>query len=418
MKKALCFTLVMVLLVGVLAGCKPESTGESTSTGTNPSSTASQPSTGTVQDPNKPTAQEDVKLKAYASALTALHAYAVGLKEKKNVPITYAYTDSDGNEATLTGNQALTRYYNDLQNMGSIDKWIEKSDFVVENYGVDENVFCDRETLLSRFTWLEDVVVSQDLTYYAESAEREFTTSYFVYDKDGRILRGENITEVLMYYYQTYGTCLNPAWSILPFVGYNSDGRINTLTYTDDYLADGTLMPSAKITTVTQITYDKDGKITATSTTGERKESYTYTYAIAATMGEEGKATGKRDGVTWHYDLYYDVDGFLSKEVLYSQYGDQVSTVSYSYTTDNLIRSISYSTEAMIRNSPVTASASFSFSYDTDDDERIVEVSINYGNYATYNTILDGSCEERTYSKRGRFAYNYGNYYFYSEEEN
>lgn len=416
MKKALCLVLALVLLAGVLAGCEPaapngdpskESITDTTPSATNP--------TTPVQDPNKPTAEEDAQLKAYAHALTSLHDYAVGLKKKKDVPITYVYTDKDGNEATATGNQALTRYYNDLQKMESIDKWIEKPGFVVENYGVDKKVFCDRETLLSRFTWLEDVVISQDLTYYAESAEREFSTTYFVYDKKGRIRRGEDITEVLMYYYQVYGTCLNPAWSVLPQVSYNSAGRVNKLTYSDDFLGDGTLSSRAKADMVTRVTYDRKGRITSTKTTGERKESYTYTYGIGATLLEEGKSTGKRDGVIWHYDLYYNKEGRLSKEVLYSQYGDQVSAVSYGYNTDGRIRSISYSKEVIVANMPATASAGFSFSYDTEDEDRVVAVTINYGKYATYNTILDGSYEERTYNKRGRFAYNYGNYYFYSE---
>lgn len=414
MKKALCLMLVLVLLISALAACSPDTPDESLATEAKPDPTtsATEPPTP-AQDPNQPTAYEDAQLKAYVQALVSLHDYAAGLKEGKNVPITYL--DNDDNEVIATGNQALTRYFDDLQEMGSIDKWIEKPGFVVENYGVDENIFCDRETLLSRFTWLEDVVVSQDLTYYAESAEREFSTSYFVYDRDGRILQGEDITEVLMYYYQVYGTCLNPAWSILPQVGYNSDGKVSKLTYTEDRLADGTLMPNAKVSMVTEVTYNKDNKITSTKTTGERKESFTYTYAIAATSGEEGKATGKRGELTWHYDLYYDVDGRLIKEVLYSQYGDQVSTVTYRYTTDDLISAISYSTEVIIRNTPMTASAGFSFKYDADDEDRIVEVSINYGQYATYSTILNGDCEDRTYSKRGRFTYNYGNYYFYSE---
>ena len=109
MKKVLCLILPMVIMATVLAGCKSAQTNETSSTtqstfATTPSTT--EPSVS-VQDPNQPTAQEDAKLKAYAQALTSLHAYAVGLKEKKNIPITYTYMDNDGNEATATGNQAL-----------------------------------------------------------------------------------------------------------------------------------------------------------------------------------------------------------------------------------------------------------------------------------------------------------------------
>ncbi len=253
----------------------------------------------------EPTAEEHALLEAYASILQDLH----------NENIRYW---EDGKY--LYGSAALGKFYAQLQEMAAIDEWLKNPDDPAVSYYFNSDYFCDRQTLMSRFTIVEDVYLGYIKTY--EDNMGNISTSdcrgMELYDAAGilvesivgeyPVLEPEGLLNgwIISFDRDDAGRILTKTLksgngSVLAILTYTYDdlGRIRSAHWKEN---DGE--------NDFDYVYDEAGNLTTVSGThSDSQHVFTYSYNEA---GQQTKAVYHRNGkLRCTFSLEYDGSGNL-----------------------------------------------------------------------------------------------------------
>ncbi len=281
-------------------------------------------------------------LEEYKNILSLLDAY------KANGNITYDYDGS-----TLEGGVALAHYYDDLQAMERVDGILQQSEEAAQ--------LPDRQSVLSRFTFLEDVatVITTTSTDSAGKQTTQYSSPWF-YSKEGTLIQADDLD------------VLDPRFAL------------------SDY-------PS----TAYQITYDEDGKIAEKVyiDNGEVVATCTYEYYYEHTTGE--KIRWNSDRVYSEVFYIYDRDDRLDRIKWNCDENERIGLCQFvrKFEYDDQERII---TDEIIQyeGSYDTKHGSFSGGYDSTS-----EISYKYRMEYTYNE--DGQRLSAVYSQE-RYTWDYG----------
>ncbi len=320
---------------------------------------------------NEPTEEERDMLEAYASILQNCHHGDFRFWE-------------DG--SYLYGSAAMERYYAQLQGMAAIDKWLENPDDTAVHYYFDSDYFCDRQTLMSRFTVLEDVYLGFVKTYednMGNLSGNDYSLA-LTYDPSG--ICTEEYGESIELIPESLITTWRRQYT------YDDAGRLAARTY---------FMGDNSIQAIITYTYDDQNRIQSAHWKENSGESdFAYTYDAS---GKLTGISGTRDGVVYAFSYRYDDAG----RQVYAEYTrNGTKQCSYTYEFDSSGNPVGAVCE--VPNSDVMRYYGDFFHYDIgthtytlDDRGRVIR-----------NEIIP----DVDYYAKITFDYFYGDYYFYSEE--
>ncbi len=387
MKKWTAIVLALITVLSLFVGCSkapatPPINGD----------LAAPPANNSGMDAN-----EASSLNRYRQILAILDNYAAGKALQ--------YTDDYGNMATLYDDDGvgayLGLYYDELAGMEAIDYLLEPG--VLESMG-QEPVSCDRQTLMARFTVIEDVALYERREQIEEEIGAIYFNTYIEYNKDGNIsfkpITLRYIDPILNAYNSTYGIYYydeNGTLIRIDDTHFDETGKILYIDYKDNRNED-------RRWTFTYTT-DADGNITQIEWTN----GFDYRRVMTVNYGNNGKVTSREL-------CYY----YINNE---DEWLNQCDRMDYTYDANGVLTQAVYTTQELydvrdVGNIPVIEKKD-TFNYTFDDQNRILTVKVLYGDeyytdeYLQCGNEIIGPEPQKASKDHQNVEYAYGTYAFY-----
>ncbi len=349
------------------------------------------PNIPTTTEKPQPNDDELTLLNEYRNIVRSLTDYETGTSTSF-----YYYNG----ETSYNGSAALAYVYGRLQELSSIDHWLEAG--ILEDRWNDTTTNPDRQAVLNKFTLVEDVL----LDIQQETLDNMGNTSkqhilYNRYNTDGQLIYTKNM-------------------HLITFAGMNS-------YYTPEYDASGRIIKctfgsSGNISAILTYTYDNAGKITKlVRKTNSGEIEYVYTY----------NAGGQVETIVWDYNFpselhyEYDAQGRVSKET-FTQLHDSdrpyniyhQSCVEYTYNAAGVLTNIVYSIPYYGYNysdetAIMTSNMQDQYTLVCDAQGRVTQATVIPGDRISVREDAGAVLDSPNYQK-ATYTVNYGTYYLYA----
>lgn len=340
---------------------------------------------GEITEPEWPSDEENVMIYQYMEILRQLNNYT-----ETGELVSY---EQVGDDMVDYGTQeTLGRFYEQLQNMSVIDKWLQKD--LPEHYvNAFDGLEKDREAVLARFTVLPDQLLK--ITQEIKDNMGNVMTQDILecqYDAEGRPANLETMNG-WKYFNYTKG-------SLIPFckvydeghITYDSNGRIEKVVEKSSDIIQAIYTP----------VYDENGNMVSCmvkKNSGEYENTYTYDengLLIEASINNDLDPIDS-------YTCSYDEQGRLLKEEVGPENGGYTSSCTYTYDESGRLQSVELL--KYWRGSPtdIDIYESSCHTYTYDDQGRIQSVHIVPGEAGSNNNFAEINQ-----------TYTYGPVYYYA----
>ncbi len=359
--------------------------------------------------PVEPTVEEDSMILRYLEIRQTLKDYT-------EAQLSFAY-------GPVYTNAYIGTLHEELLTMESLDRWLSDPVFMAEHYSVDPETYVDRQTLLSRFTVLEDVLLGYDETTVDQLGNSDTNSDVrFCYDENGTLIRLSGGTYI-SFASRPHATILASQMVLgggLEWEGlyqmdirgnlhytlqFNEDGTLAALVHRSNILETGLDDPNSDTYGIIKFAYDDQGRRTgAEAISGNLAPEYlTYVY------GEDGSlwADNSSADIGNYMTQSFDEQGRILRETIGSIWNDQ-------YMEDDVLEYIyggNGKPETMIHTQYYVGSLDRVDTYTChyDAQGRLISVSIAAGEDYDYSGIV----ERAPYSVEMTLIY--GSYWCYSE---
>lgn len=418
MKKLLYMILALIMVLSLCAcGQEKPNNDNNQNTQGNVNDSQGNNENGEYDYGSEPPAEIWEKINRCDEIATELKAYA------ESGWISYAIDGDMSNAAT--GQAALQLYYQELQDLVSIDNWYHCEWSNGINFEAEHT---SPQKMLDGFSVVENVLLNLDCNLVGHTGDvKEYKSAFaFNYNLNGTIAKVEWSNKLFEHFYPcdpvqyAFHTLCGGSWYGAEYI-YDNNGvvtQVKVIGYVDD---DGDNYHNGDIKTHTLITLEHDaaGKLTGATSVDYEGEKYTFefTYDSQNRVSEIRRnwKAANNTVVTQLFSCSYDDSGKLVSLEHTEYRTKQDGTVSPS--TEPNIASFTYTYDA---NGKLTAtnynnthsssksdhfSREFSFAYD--EQGRMLAATQGEGMLGTkaYN---DGN-----YAK-AEFLYTYGNCYTYT----
>lgn len=332
--------------------------------------------------PNEVPSDEELDvLYRYSEILSALDFYAQNGRFDKSFA-----KSCDGHQGhefygvacNLSDNQWVLSYcYEQIQAMSAVDKWIHS------HWGNAEGFTTDRQTVLAKFTVLEDRFIrtmyqytdalGQPLLEYAEVATsvdyNEKGDMIISRSGDGLLFVGRSESRYLE---MSYVATLDKGVS---HYTYNDNGTIANIDvghYEEKFLVDARMTPA----------YDSQGRISTMKVLFANGEETTVEYFYDA----QGRLVKVHNlaGYMWTYE--YDSNGNLLKETeSYDYYSNTPIVMTYTYDDKNHLKAVCYDSNRREGVYTYDEKGHLSSFQTTENEGTTRTVTYDYGNYYIYH---------------------------------